>query len=94
KPPYSYATLICMAMKESKKSKITLSAIYNWIRENFMYYRIADPSWQNSIRHNLSLNKCFTKVPRKKDEPGKGGFWKIDPAHADMFVDGIFRKRR
>jgi len=46
KPPYSYATLICMAMKETKKSKITLSAIYNWITDNFMYYRLADPSWQ------------------------------------------------
>lgn len=46
KPPYSYATLICMAMKETKKTKITLSAIYNWITENFMYYRVADPSWQ------------------------------------------------
>ena len=49
KPPFSYATLICMAMKESKKSKITLSAIYNWITENFIYYRIADPSWQVSL---------------------------------------------
>jgi hypothetical protein len=48
KPPYSYATLICMAMKETSKSKITLSAIYNWITENFMYYRLADPSWQVS----------------------------------------------
>lgn len=46
KPPYSYATLICMAMRESKKNKITLSGIYNWITENFMYYRVADPSWQ------------------------------------------------
>ena len=36
KPPYSYATLICMAMRDTKKSKITLSAIYKWIRENFI----------------------------------------------------------
>ena len=50
--------------------------------------------FQNSIRHNLSLNKCFMKVARRKDEPGKGGFWKIDPAYADMFVDGVFKRRR
>ncbi|XP_030631829.1 forkhead box protein J1-B [Chanos chanos] len=94
KPPYSYATLICMAMQASKKTKITLSAIYNWITDNFCYYRHAEPSWQNSIRHNLSLNKCFMKVPRQKDEPGKGGFWQIDPQYADMFVNGVFKRRR
>ncbi|XP_029102745.1 forkhead box protein J1-B [Scleropages formosus] len=94
KPPYSYATLICMAMQASKETKITLSAIYSWITENFSYYRHAEPSWQNSIRHNLSLNKCFRKVPRQKDEPGKGGFWQIDPQYADMFVNGVFKRRR
>ncbi|XP_043924036.1 forkhead box protein J1 [Protopterus annectens] len=94
KPPYSYATLICMAMQASKKSKITLSAIYNWITDNFCYFRHADPTWQNSIRHNLSLNKCFIKVPREKDEPGKGGFWKIDPQYADRLLNGAFKKRR
>ncbi|GFT46485.1 forkhead box protein J1-B [Nephila pilipes] len=93
KPPYSYATLICMAMK-ANKNKMTLSAIYKWIKENFMYYRNADPSWQNSIRHNLSLNKCFIKIPRSKDEPGKGGFWRLDPQYAESLVDGIFKKRR
>ncbi|XP_006635390.1 forkhead box protein J1-A [Lepisosteus oculatus] len=94
KPPYSYATLICMAMQASKKSKITLSCIYKWITDNFCYFRHADPTWQNSIRHNLSLNKCFIKVPREKDEPGKGGFWKIDPQYADRLLSGAFKKRR
>ncbi|XP_047213505.1 forkhead box protein J1-A-like [Girardinichthys multiradiatus] len=94
KPPYSYATLICMAMQASKKSKITLSYIYQWITDNFCYYRHADPTWQNSIRHNLSLNKCFIKVPRNKDEPGKGGFWKIDPQYAERLLSGAYKKRR
>ncbi|XP_020785114.2 forkhead box protein J1-A [Boleophthalmus pectinirostris] len=94
KPPYSYATLICMAMHASKKSKITLSSIYAWITDNFCYYRHADPTWQNSIRHNLSLNKCFIKVPRQKDEPGKGGFWRIDPQYAERLLSGAYKKRR
>lgn len=50
--------------------------------------------FQNSIRHNLSLNKCFIKVPRQKDEPGKGGFWKIDPQYAERLLTGAYKKRR
>ncbi|XP_010161464.1 forkhead box protein J1, partial [Antrostomus carolinensis] len=94
KPPYSYATLICMAMEASKEPKITLSAIYKWITDNFCYFRHADPTWQNSIRHNLSLNKSFIKVPREKGEPGKGGFWKLDPQYADRLRNGAVKKRR
>ncbi|XP_052824621.1 forkhead box protein J1-B [Octopus bimaculoides] len=94
KPPFSYAALICMAMKASPSNKMTLSAIYSWITDNFVYYRMADPSWQNSIRHNLSLNKCFQKVPRRKDEPGKGGFWKVNPEYIDQIENGILKKRK
>lgn len=78
KPPYSYAILIKKALLESKDGQLTLSAIYKWIKDNFSYYKTADPAWQNSIRHNLSLNKMFQKVKRPSSDPGKGGFWKIN----------------
>ncbi|KER26297.1 hypothetical protein T265_06415 [Opisthorchis viverrini] len=94
KPPFSYATLICLAMRELGKPKVTLSDIYGWIMNNFAYYRHTDSSWQNSVRHNLSLNKCFEKVPRDKNERGKGGFWRVNPKHADWLEANLAKCKR
>ena len=47
KPPFSYAALICLAMRDAGR-KMTLSQIYRWIRDNFAYYRTGDKSWQVS----------------------------------------------
>ncbi|KAJ3600234.1 hypothetical protein NHX12_031220 [Muraenolepis orangiensis] len=33
-------------------------------------------------------------VPRRKDEPGKGGFWRIDPQYAERLLSGAYKKRR
>ncbi|NXR29394.1 FOXJ1 protein, partial [Cinclus mexicanus] len=93
KPPYSYATLICMAMEASKEPKLTLADICKWIRDNFCYFRHAHPTWQSSIRHNLCINKRFVKVPRQKGEPGRGAFWKLHPQYAKWLKSSTFKGR-
>nr|XP_033819768.1 forkhead box protein K1 isoform X2 [Geotrypetes seraphini] len=94
KPPYSYAQLIVQAISSAQDRQLTLSGIYAHITKNYPYYRTADKGWQNSIRHNLSLNRYFIKVPRSQEEPGKGSFWRIDPASEVKLVEQAFRKRR
>ena len=73
---------------------ITLSGIYQYIIAKFPFYEKNKKGWQNSIRHNLSLNRYFIKVPRSQEEPGKGSFWRIDPASETKLVEQAFRKRR
>ncbi|KAI1301261.1 Forkhead box protein L2 [Halotydeus destructor] len=96
KPPFSYVALITMAIKDSPDNQLPLRGIYNYITRKFPYYKKEAKGWQNSIRHNLSLNECFVKRPREIAHAGerKGNFWALHPAYENMFENGNYKRRK
>ncbi|XP_063991298.1 forkhead box protein B1-like [Diachasmimorpha longicaudata] len=94
KPPYSYISLTAMAIWSSSEKMLPLAEIYRFIADRFPYYRRDTRRWQNSLRHNLSFNDCFIKVPRNPHTPGKGAYWALHPAALSMFENGSYLRRR
>ncbi|CAO1625956.1 unnamed protein product [Parajaminaea phylloscopi] len=111
RPPYSYSSLIAQAISSAPGGRMTLREIYTWISNSYPeLYSMDGPDsqgWQNTVRHNLSLNKSFVKVARTAQDiyeacasanpahsqaaRGKGGWWTIDPVVAAAQLGPNFR---
>ncbi|KOG98773.1 Fork head 1 [Saccharomyces pastorianus] len=87
KPPQSYASMITQAILSTPDGSISLADIYKFISDNYSFYRFSQMAWQNSVRHNLSLNKAFEKVPKRAGQQGKGMNWKISDEIRQDFLN-------
>ncbi|KAF3004489.1 hypothetical protein E8E14_007226 [Neopestalotiopsis sp. 37M] len=68
RPDEPYAQLIFRAFMSREDHAMTLQEIYQWFRENTDRAVPEHKGWQNSIRHNLSMNGAFVKRD-PKDRP-------------------------
>ncbi|KAK4252389.1 fork-head transcriptional regulator 2 [Corynascus novoguineensis] len=95
KPQFSYAQMITQAIMNTPEQKLNLAGIYHYIQSRYAYYRHQPATgWQNSIRHNLSLNKAFEKIARSTDEPGKGMKWQLVPESREEMLRTAWRGGR
>ncbi|KAL0983854.1 hypothetical protein UPYG_G00133760 [Umbra pygmaea] len=90
KPPLSFSLLIYMAIEHSPSKSLPVKDIYGWILQHFPYFSSAPTGWKNSVRHNLSLNKCFRKVERSLGKVnGKGSLWCVDPEYRPNLIQAL-----
>lgn len=91
KPPFSFSCLIFMAIESSTQKALPVKQIYSWITDHFPFYRSASGGWKNTVRHNLSLNRCFRKVTSTNDSlsVGKGSLWSIVPSYRQALLESI-----
>ncbi|XP_051901119.1 forkhead box protein N2-like [Pristis pectinata] len=93
KPPYSWNSLIFMAIEGSPRRCLPVKEIYKWILQQYPYFKRAPGSWKNSVRQNLSLNRCFRRVVKcSREALGKGSFWSVDREFRPSLLQAI-RKR-
>ena len=82
-----------MALESSPTKTLPFKQIYEWMQWKFLYYRTTPPGWKISVRHNLSLNKCFKKVEKfsRKTQSAvtKGGLWTTDLEYRESLLEAL-----
>ncbi|GAP88154.2 putative winged helix DNA-binding protein [Rosellinia necatrix] len=63
-----YAQHLWRALINAKGHTLELREIYQWFVDNTDKANSEGKGWQNSVRHNLSMNAAFVKSQRKSDK--------------------------
>ncbi|KAI9172203.1 hypothetical protein HJFPF1_01696 [Paramyrothecium foliicola] len=90
-----YAWLIYKALLSRPSHAMTLQEIYQWFRENTSKANNHSKGWQNSIRHNLSMNAAFTnRDPSGSDIAKRSAEWVLEDWAARDGVQSTTRYRK
>jgi hypothetical protein len=94
RPPYSYRTLIAMAIVDSPGRRLRVGEICEWISKNFWYYRMVELDWRSHVRYCLSVNEEFVREVGGEESfrKGKGCYWGL--ADVECKGDGLGLKGR
>ncbi|KAF8941944.1 hypothetical protein BGZ47_007038 [Haplosporangium gracile] len=68
RPNESYSTIIIKAIRNSPLQRLKLSEIYDYVSREIPTMDGNDKGWQNTVRHNLSHNKCFRRIVIKDED--------------------------
>ncbi|EPQ60262.1 hypothetical protein GLOTRDRAFT_112955 [Gloeophyllum trabeum ATCC 11539] len=78
RPQHTLPVILRCAILGSAKKRLTIREIYAAMEEKYPYYKTAGPTWKQSVRHHLSLNRLFERQPRPVTDPGFGSYWTVN----------------
>ncbi|KAH9064077.1 hypothetical protein EDB87DRAFT_1765153 [Lactarius vividus] len=78
RPQHTLPVILRCAILGSTMKRLTIRDIYAAMEEKYPYYRTAGPTWKQSVRHHLSLNRLFERQPRPVTDPGFGSYWTVN----------------
>ncbi|KAF8641215.1 hypothetical protein AX17_000849 [Amanita inopinata Kibby_2008] len=78
RPQHTLPVILRCAILGSPKKRLTIREIYAAMEAKYPYYKTAGPTWKQSVRHHLSLNRLFERQPRPVTDPGFGSYWTVN----------------
>ncbi|KII93419.1 hypothetical protein PLICRDRAFT_99686, partial [Plicaturopsis crispa FD-325 SS-3] len=78
RPQHTLPVILRCAILGSPKKRLTIREIYAAMEDKYPYYKTAGPTWKQSVRHHLSLNRLFERQPRPVTDPGFGSYWTVN----------------
>ncbi|KAL1658362.1 hypothetical protein EV122DRAFT_194414, partial [Schizophyllum commune] len=80
RPEDSLPTIMRCAIQGSPQQRLTVRGIYAALQDKYAYFRTADPTWKSCVRHHLSRNLQFERVPRAPCDgvAGHGSYWTVN----------------
>lgn len=84
RPNKSYTNILVEILSESENQKLFLSEIYDEMTKKHPFFATNGSTWKNSVRHNLSQNPVFVKIPTA----GRCNMWGLAKEFNYRFING------